>query len=610
MAATPLSQVWDLTPYFPAFRGQEYRAFMATLRAETARALARASAEPPLTSEPSSAKNWSEICLALEALSARCIHLSSYLSCLSAAHADNEDAQADLAALAVTEAEIAKLKTQILRGIGQATNEAARRLAAEPPMAGAGYTLSRLRTEAKHQMNPELEALAADLGVDGFSAWGRLYDTVSGKMDFEMAFPDGRRERLPMARRRALMASPDRAIRRAAFEGGNREWAAAGDTCAAALNALAGARHTLYARRGIGHYLDMPLHDSALSRESLDAMFGAIASNYELARRILRIGAQLQGTKAFAWYDLEAPRQLAPVPTLSWEECVELVRQGFGRSYPALATFFDEMIERRWIESEARPNKRAGGFLTSTPVIGEQRIFMTFAGTMHDVMTLAHEAGHAWHSHLLRDLRPFAQDYPMTLAETASTFAEALLVRGLMADPSISADRRAFLVDVATNHIPAFLLNIPVRFHFESRFYEERRAGFVSPTRIRELTVAAQREIYRDTLEEGQEDPWFWASKLHFFLTGVSFYNFPYTFGYLLSQALLAAYRRDGPALLPRYEAFLRQTARATCEDAVQETLGWNVRDPAFWNGAVAAGEPLVQELEQLARGRTGAGRR
>lgn len=605
MASSPLPQVWDLTSYFPKFRGAEYQRFFAALRTDAETRLARASGEPALSEAAGNSGVWSELFNGWEDLAARLTHLNSYLECLSAAHADDEEVQSDLAALALIQAEVDKVKTQLLRGIGGASGSAAARLDAEPALAGAGFALGRLREEASRQMSPELENLAFDLGVDGFSAWGRLYDTISGKMEFEMAFPDGRRERVPMARRRALMADGERAVRQAAFSGGNRAWAGVADACAAALNALAGTRHTLYARRRHSDFLDAPLFDSALSRPALDAMFGAIADGYELSRRVLRAGARLQGTPALAWFDLEAPRPLAPIPRLTWEECVRLVSSAFARSYPALGKFFDRMIERRWIESEARPNKRGGGFLTSTPVIREQRIFMTFADTMHDVVTLAHEAGHAWHSHRLGGLRPCAQDYPMTLAETASTFAEHMLIHGLLADPALTADRRAFLVDTGTSRTPAYLLNIPVRFQFERRFYEERRAGIVSPSRLCELMVAAQREVYGDTLEPGQEDPWFWASKLHFFITRVSFYNFPYTFGYLLSQAMYAAYRTEGDRFLPRYEAFLAETGRATCEDAVRRTLGWDLRSREFWAEAIAACEPAIRDFEALANQRT-----
>jgi oligoendopeptidase F len=445
-------------------------------------------------------------------------------------------------------------------------------------------------------MDAAAEGLAADLGVDGISAWGRLYDTITGKMTFTMTWPDGRVEQVPMSQRRALLTDVDPRVRAAAFTGGNKVWEASEDVMGAALNALAGTRHTLYARRGRDHFLAAPLHDSAVSRETIDAMFQAITANYDVGRRILQLGARLQGTPALKWHDLDVPQLPSPFPVLDWRRGVELVDRAFGDAYPRLQVYFRSMLERRWIESEKRPNKRAGAFLTGSPVTREERIFMTYGSTIGDVNTLAHEVGHAWHTHLLASLRPCARDYPMTLAETASTFAEMVLAEGLLAAPGLNENERAYLIEQSVAHAPSYLLNIPVRFLFESRFYEERKAGTVAVSRIKSLMIEAQREVYGDVLAPGGEDPWFWASKLHFYISGVSFYNFPYTFGFLLSQALFQEFKRQGPAFLGRYEKLLGLTGRATCEEVVRESLGRDLRDPQFWADAIRGLAPRIDE--------------
>jgi oligoendopeptidase F len=115
--------------------------------------------------------------------------------------------------------------------------------------------------------------------------------------------------------------------------------------------------------------------------------------------------------------------------------------------------------------------------------------------------------------------------------------------------------------------------------------------------------VRTQREVFGEILEEGHEDPFFWASKLHFFISSLSFYNYPYTFGYLLSRALFNEFARTGPSFLPRYEAFLIATGTNTCEDAVKKTLGWDIRDESFWANTIKTiGEPLAQFEELLAK--------
>jgi oligoendopeptidase F len=147
----------------------------------------------------------------------------------------------------------------------------------------------------------------------------------------------------------------------------------------------------------------------------------------------------------------------------------------------------------------------------------------------------------------------------------------------------------------------AYLVNIPMRYEFEKAFYTERASGEVGVARLAELMTEAQRRLYGDTLLDDGADPMFWASKMHFFISGISFYNFPYVFGYLLSQALFARFREEGAGFLPRYEAFLQLTGSATCEEVVRRTLGEDLSSPDFWAGALRAMEPSLVAYEALA---------
>ncbi len=593
-----LSPTWSLESYFPAFGGPEYQQFVSQLRDDLDAAI-----RSVVDTEPLSESNhdiWAQHFTTTEAIGARLNHVQSYLGCLGAADAANEDYQSAEAALAGLDAEHAKLMTPLKHGLSLASDEVWQRFLQHETLTDAAHTLTRLRTAAQFQMDQSAEALASDLGVDGISSWGRLYDTVSGKMTFPMEWPDGRIETTPMSQRRSLLTHSDRRVRVAAFESSNRVWESHQDVMGAALNSIAGTRHTLYARRGQTHFLDAPMHDAACSRETIDAMFSAIMENLDVPRRIVRLNAKLQGTAGVAWYDLDAPQLPDTLPELSWTRAVELVDNAFGGSYPKLQTYFRHMLDQRWVENEQRPNKRAGAFATGSPVTSEERIFMTYGGTMGDVTTLAHEVGHTWHSHLLNSLRPCAQDYPMTLAETASTFAESILADGLLATPGLKDDQRAFLLERSLSHTPSFLLDIPVRYNFERKFYEERKTGAVPVSRIKELMVETQREVFGDTLMDGGEDPLFWASKLHFFITDISFYNFPYTFGFLLSSALFQEFKREGEPFLDRYETFLGLTGRATCEEVVQESLGRDIRDPRFWAETIQGLTPKIDDYAAI----------
>jgi oligoendopeptidase F len=587
---------WDLTSYFSRFDGPEMRQFKAALLSDIAALTERAASLPALSEE--SAGAWEDVLIRNEDLSRRMSHLSSYVGCLASADARNEAYLREEAALSRQRAESAKVRIELLRAVKEAPEDLFLTFTARPSLAGAQHYLNRLREEARRAMAREKEVLATDLSVDGIQAWGRLYGTISSKLEFDMAYPSGRRERLPMSQRRSLMDHPDRRIRKAAFDGGNAAWQTVEDTAATALNAIAGTRLTLNRHRGVDHFLDIALFQAAIARKTLDAMFEALFGNIEIPRRILRLKAKQMGRPHLAWFDLGAPLDLPTHAKPSWEAAKTTVRTSFMRAYPALGNFFQEqVIAKNWVDWEPRPGKRPGGFCTTSMLSKESRIFMTYNESLGDVLTLAHESGHAFHGYLMGDVRPYGRIYPMTLAETASTFGEQMLMNGRLDDPSVGDAEKALILDIEVGHGAIYLLDIPVRYEFEKAFYEERAGGELSVSRLKELMVQTQRRVIGDGLEPGGEDPYFWASKLHFYITGLTFYNFPYTFGFLLSRGLYAMFKREGADFLRKYEELLRLAGSDTAENVVRQTVGRDLEEPEFWSDAI---QSLVEPLKRL----------
>lgn len=222
---------------------------------------------------------------------------------------------------------------------------------------------------------------------------------------------------------------------------------------------------------------------------------------------------------------------------------------------------------------------------------------MTYAGTASNVSTLAHELGHGYHQHVVNDLPALAQEYAMNVAETASTFAEMIVSDAAVKAASTEEERLTLLEDKIQRSV-AFYMNIHARFLFETAFYEERRKGLVSTERLNELMLSAQKTAFREALD--QYHPYFWASKLHFYITEVPFYNFPYTFGYMFSTGLYAEALRRGAAFEDQYVALLRDTGRMTVEELAHKHLGVDLRKPDFWQQAMDLSVADVQEFLRL----------
>ncbi len=577
---------WDMTSFFPEFNGPEHLAHTDAVNAGI-EALGRQAQElGPITQD--NIPGWMELFLLDERVMAEYSHLACYIVCLSSADAANEAySQAD-AMLSQIGAAFSKAMAPVMAALRDVPNETFEELLACKPLAGAGYSIRRLREEAARTMDPELEILAAELGVDGISAWGRLYDTLSGQIMFDMPDPEsGGVKRVPMAQRRALLEDPDPEIRRNALVNGNAAWEQFQEVTAASLNSISGTRLTLNRRRGMEDFLEEPLFDAAVDRQTLDAMWREVAENKEVAWNYLRLKARCLKKQALGFQDLSCPLPFLQSRRYGWDEGVELMLGAFQNAYPPLADFARSMLDNTRVESEKRTGKRPGAFCTTSLKSRESRVFMSFGGGIGDVQTLAHELGHAYHGFLLRDKRPFASRYPMTLAETASTFAERLLQDAILNDPRTTLEERCALLTARCNDAATFMCDIRMRFLFENALYTERQKGALPVSRFKELMLDAQHTSYGDTLAADQLDPMFWASKLHFYITGVSFYNFPYTFGYLLSLSLCERIRSNPKEFLPKYEAFLRLSGSDTAENVAGTALGLDLRTPSFWRKAI-----------------------
>lgn len=583
---------WNLDSYFPEFNGPRMRAFKSKLLKDIDKLKRQATILKTLSAD--NVRRWEGVLVDAEDAHSRMGHLFSYVGCLEAAHAQVEEYAVEMADLARYQAAFEKFEIDVLNALKKARKSDFRSLCAQPRLKEVAYHLKRLRRRARQSMSRKEEILTADLSVDGLSAWGRLYDKVSGKLEFEFVDPKGRVEQRPISQWRSMMSDPDRERGRKAFESGNRAWQKIEDVCAAALNAIAGTRLTLNNHRRIRHVMDRALFQAGIRRQTLDAMYQVVFNRLDLAREILRTKARFFSRKGVWFFEREAPLPLSASPAFDWKRATQSIHDAFTAAYPALAGYFQDMIRNRWIESETRPGKRPGAFCTGSSWIEEQRVFMTFNGTLGNVTTLAHETGHAWHGHLMCNVRPFARRYPMTLAETASIFAEHILLEGLRNDPVLSDQQRLLLLDNELTDAAVFLLDITTRYVFETAFYEERLTGEVPVSRLKSLMTETQKKIYGDVLLDDGADPYFWASKLHFYMSDTIFYNFPYTFGYLLARALIHRYSQEGKSFLPQYESFLKMSGSDTVENVAQSALGIDLSEPTFWESAlVSLVEPL-----------------
>jgi len=457
------------------------------------------------------------------------------------------------------------------------------------------FVLNEWREEVEMKLSEEEESIITSLSVDGYHGWGQLYDMLVGDIKIKIEL-DGEEKELSVGQANNLSSHADANIRKNSFEALEEAWQGKEDFFASALNHIAGFRLEVYKKRGWDSVLKEPLLRNRMSEETLDAMWGAIGANKAPFVEYLNVKARMLGTDKMNWYDIDAPVTTS-TKKMSYQEGAEFILKHFGEFGPELESFSRQAFEESWIEAEDRPNKRPGGFCTGMPMSEQSRIFMTYSGTMSNVATLAHELGHAFHSYALRPVHWMNRQYAMGVAETASTFAEMIVADAAVKAAETKDEKIALLEDKIQRSV-AFFMNIHSRFLFETRFYEERKNGIVPAARLNELMAEAQKEAYGDALDTVH--PHFWASKLHFYITGVQFYNFPYTFGYLFSLSIYAKALEVGEGFEQKYIALLRDTAIMSVEDLAMKHLGEDISKQAFWEKGVKLCVKDVEEFLEL----------
>jgi len=458
------------------------------------------------------------------------------------------------------------------------------------------YKLTKERKELDYLLSVNEEVLLTGLKQDGISAWGKLYQDISGSMKVNI---DGKNVGLATANN--YYSHADRAMREKAFRAINEGWRQNEISACAILNSINGWRNEEFKIRSTKkplHYLDKSCLTSGITRETLDTLMQVTYDKRSVGQEILSMMAsELKIDKLGPW-DLMAPMpEVASSEKTSYPEAIAIIKEAFNEVNPEMGAFAQMMMDKKWIDCADTENRSQGAYCTGFANVREPRVFITFDGSMKNVITLAHEIGHAYHSWVMRDIPLNESHYTMTLAETASIFAETT-VRDFLLRTSKSKNELKKILWQEIQSAQSLMINIPSRFEFEKRFVELRMKKNVTVPETKELMTAGQKHWYENTLTE--YDEMFWASKLHFSIAGLSFYNYPYLFGYLFSMGIYAKKDSLGAGFHAKYVELLRDTGRMSAEELVLKHFNEDISKKEFWLRSIRIVEDSVAKYKSL----------
>ena len=422
------------------------------------------------------------------------------------------------------------------------------------------------------------EAVMAKLEMSGGEAWSDMQSYLTSTVPVSY-----RGSTINLSAVRNLAYDPDPQVRKDAYEAELAAYDRIKDAVAFALNSIKLETISDCQLRGYESPLLRTLKHSHLEKATLDAMLEAMDEYSPKFWQYLKAKAKALGHEgSLPWYDLFAPMGATSTKFTAEDAKEYLVRQ-FTTFDQELADMVATAFDDAWIDFYPRSGKRGGAFCASVRKLGESRILTNFDGSFSDVVTLAHELGHAFHNQCIRSHRPLNMHYSMPVAETASTFNECVVMAAAISSAA-DKDEKIALIESQLQDATQIICDIYSRFRFEAKVFENRESKFMDADTLCGYMLEAQKQSYGDGLDADCLHPYMWVCKSHYY--GPTFYNFPYAFGGLFARGLYAQYASEGAAFVPKYKKLLYTTTVASAEDTAK-VADIDLTDKNFWRSAL-----------------------
>ena len=522
---------------------------------------------------------------ALEEFSVLSSRLGNYINLTLTANTTDETANKYRTLFGNAYAALNSAYTKVYKFIGSVETD----ITADEDLKDYEFYFAEAKQQYKHLLSDELEDVIAKFSISGGDGWEQLFEAMTSGVEGEF-----KGEKVTLSEIRNMAYDADAAVRKEAYETELKMYDTIKEPIAFALNNIKQQVLTETSLRGFESPLAQTLEASRMSRQTLDALLEAIREYLPQFRAYLKHKASLLGHEnGLPFYDLFAPIGESS-RRFTIEESKEFLLENFKGFSQDLADMTKEAYENNYIDFLPRKGKVGGAFCSNLPFIKQSRILTNFSGSLSDVVTIAHELGHAYHGLHIENHRVLNQEYSMPVAETASTFNENIVMNTVISEAS-DAEKVA-LLESQLQDTTQIIVDIYSRYLFEASVFENREKSFMFSKDLEQLMLDAQKEAYGDGLDPDAMHPYMWACKPHYYSSGLSFYNFPYAFGGLFSKGLYAIYQEQPEGFVEKYQELLRATTVTSAEDTAK-VLGVDVEDSAFWKKALAQ---VADNIEQF----------
>jgi len=481
--------------------------------------------------------------------------------------------------------------------IGRMPEETFQRLVGDACLCDFRHYLEHERQVAKHHLSEPEEKIIEELGNTGVRAFQRLFSEITSRARFRVSIGDEERE-LTQSEVLALMYDPNRDVRRAASEGLTTTLREQSHPLTFIYNNLLQHKATSDRLRGYETPEQARNESNELPADVVRNMIEVCVENYDLPERYYRLKKRLLGLEELTHYDRYAPLIETSTP-IEFSAARRIVLEAFEEFSPALRDMTEPFFTRGWIDADLRPGKRGGAFCSYVAPDVHPYVFMNYTSNARDVMTLAHELGHAVHGLLAGGQHNYLSFMPtLPVAETASVFGEILVFEKLQQEITDPRERLSLLAGKIEDTL-ATVFRQSTMYRFELAAHKARREeGELPAERYNALWQSTMQEMFGDALTLGEDHRWWWSYIPHIYAS--PFYVYAYAFGELLVLALYARYREEGKPFVQRYLDLLASGGSCKPQEMLA-AIGIDISSKEFWQGGADLIREMIDRAEALA---------
>ncbi|TME16817.1 MAG: M3 family oligoendopeptidase [Chloroflexi bacterium] len=476
--------------------------------------------------------------------------------------------------------------------LAELTDEQVATLFADPRVAPYRHAVEEARKYRPHNLTEVEERLLTDRAPVSTSAWVRLFEELASAIKVPIAD-----ESMPLDKALARLHEPDRNRRREASASVTQALRQDIRTRAYVFNTVLQDRAIDDRLRKYPNWVSFRNLANETSDEAVQALVDAVTRRYGMVARYYRVKKRLLKVDELFEWDRYAPIEEVS-RELSWEDAKELVLGSYSRFSERAGQLVSEFFEKPWIDAPVLENKRSGAFCMGVTPKFHPYVLLNFTGRLRDALTLAHELGHGLHDRLAARQNIFDYHPPLTLAETASVFGEALTFDRIMADERDPKIRLSMLCHQVEDAFATVFRQVAFNRFEDAAHTRRRKEGELSVDQLGEVWQASLQPMFGDSVTLTEDHKAWWSYIPHFiFAPG---YVYAYAFGNLLALSVYRRYQEAGPAFVQRYLDFLA-AGGSTRPDELVRTLDMDITDPGFWDRGLDILDGMVKQIEELA---------